>query len=157
MSVHRYPPNSLVGDYMRAGAGFLVTALPVVWLKPAAPIALMLTLIAIACGYLLYRTMDRQRAVVSFDEQGVMYQAFRGHAFAWESLSSMVLSYYALKRDRTDGWMQLTLKAGPRTIKVDSRLDGFVELVRYSSRAARMNSLPLNPITVANLRALRIL
>ena len=53
-------------------------------------------------------------------------------------------------------WMQLTLASQGDTLKIDSRLDGFVEIVERAAEAARDNDVPLSRITQANLRALEI-
>ncbi len=48
----------------------------------------------------------------------------------------MKLAYYSTRRDRRDGWMQLELRAGASTIRLDSRIDGFAELVERAALAA---------------------
>ncbi len=68
----------------------------------------------------------------------------------------MKLTYYAVRRSKKDSWMQLTLAAQGDMLKIDSRLDGFVEIVERAAEAARDNDVPLSRITQANLRALEI-
>ena len=69
----------------------------------------------------------------------------------------MKLSYFSTKRDRTDGWMQLTVgSAGGRTVKIDSSLDGFHDVVERAARAAETTGLTLSEATRANLRAMGI-
>jgi hypothetical protein len=68
----------------------------------------------------------------------------------------MKLSYYSTRRDGRGGWMQLKLRAGWSTLRVDSRVQGFPELVIASAKAAEMRGLPLDPATSANLQALGI-
>jgi hypothetical protein len=67
----------------------------------------------------------------------------------------MQLAYYAPRRARQDGWLQLTLRgpSGP-AIRVDSTLDGFDDVLRRATGAAARNELPLDPATEANLAAL---
>ena len=156
MSIHRYPPQSLTGDYVRAGLGLVLTGIPALVVKPAWPVAMMLMLVAALCAYFLFRTMDRHRTIMSYDEQGIVVKGFSGSAIGWDDVTDMALAYYSIRRDQREGWMQLTLKAGPRTIKIDSRMDGFVGVVRRAAQAAKSNGLLLNQITLANLRALRI-
>jgi hypothetical protein len=52
--------------------------------------------------------------------------------------------------------MQLKLGAGWSTLRVDSRVEGFSELVSASANAAEMRGLSLDPATLANLKALGI-
>lgn len=52
--------------------------------------------------------------------------------------------------------MQLELRAGRSTIRLDSRIDGFVRVVERATRAAEARGLPLSAATVANLEALGV-
>jgi hypothetical protein len=52
--------------------------------------------------------------------------------------------------------MQLQLRAGWSTLRVDSRIAGFPELVRASAKAAEMRGLWLDPATSVNLQALGV-
>jgi hypothetical protein len=52
--------------------------------------------------------------------------------------------------------MQLDLRAGKTRIKMDSRLDGFDDLVRRAAIVAAAQRLELAPATVSNLQALGI-
>ena len=74
----------------------------------------------------------------------------------WSKLDRMKLSYYSTRRDGRGGWMQLKLGAGWSTLRVDSRIEGFSELVSASAKAAEMRGLSLDPATLANLQALGI-
>jgi hypothetical protein len=74
----------------------------------------------------------------------------------WSKLDRMKLSYYSTRRDGRGGWMQLKLRAGWSTLRIDSRIQGFSELVLASAKAAEMRGLPLDPATSANLQALGI-
>ena len=69
----------------------------------------------------------------------------------------MKLSYFSTKRDRSDGWMQLSLgSTGSRTLRVDSALEGFYDIVERAARAAETAGLPLSVATLANLRSMGI-
>ena len=48
----------------------------------------------------------------------------------------MKLAYYSTRRDRRDGWMQLDLRSGWSSVRLDSRIEGFAELVERAARAA---------------------
>jgi hypothetical protein len=52
--------------------------------------------------------------------------------------------------------MQLELRSGWSTLRVDSGIIGFSELVTASAEAAAMRGLSLDPVTSANLQALGI-
>ena len=71
----------------------------------------------------------------------------------WSELDRMRLAYYSTRRDRSGGWMQLELRAGWASMRIDSRIEGFTELVKASARAAETRGLALDPATAANLEA----
>lgn len=156
MSVHRYPPQALFGDYIRAGLGLLLTVPPLLFLDPGTAIGIALTIVAAVCLFFVVRTVDRSRSVVSFDDEAITLASFRTSRVRWADLARMTLSYYTVKRDKSDGWMELTLKDAQATIKLDSRLSGFLAIVVKAAQVARERRIPLNQITLSNLKALKI-
>ena len=79
-----------------------------------------------------------------------------GRTVRWRELDGMALRFYATRRDRRDGWMQLKLKADGGTLALDSSLDGFSGIVQQALRAACANGVPLEARTLANLPGLGI-
>ncbi len=156
MSIHRYPPQSLFGDYIRAGLGLLLTVPPLMFFSPGTAIGIALFIVAGVCTFFVVRTLDRNRAIISVDDEAITLTSFHSARVAWTDLARMTLSYYAVKRDKADGWMELTLKDAKNTIKLDSRLEGFLVIVVKAARIARERRLPLNQITLSNLKALNI-
>ena len=81
-----------------------------------------------------------------------------GGLVEWSRIDRLKLSYFSTKRDRSGGWMQLTVgSAGGRAVKIDSSLDGFHDVVERAAYAAREVGLALSEATRANLRAMGIL
>ena len=157
MSIYRYPPQMLFGDYMRAGGGLVLTLLPLLVLQPSWFIGTALFLVAAVCAYFLYRTIERHRTIIAMDEDGIAVRAMRGPKhMAWKDVDEVKLTYYAVRRSKADSWMQLTISARSDSLKIDSRLEDFVEIVERAAEAARENNITLNRITVANLKALGI-
>ncbi|MFI4987396.1 MAG: hypothetical protein ACHQF3_08135 [Alphaproteobacteria bacterium] len=156
MTVHRYPPQALRGDYLRAGVGLVLT-LALAALAEGQPIATA----ALGGGALLFlafgiRTALRQRTAIAVLDEGISTSGGPCVNLAWRELSAIKLRYYATKRDRTGGWMQLTLAAGRRRLAIESSLDGFVELTGRAALAARAKGLALDTATENNLLALGI-
>jgi hypothetical protein len=52
--------------------------------------------------------------------------------------------------------MQLTLQSGRRRLRMDSRLDGFLEVAQRAADSAHANQLRLSPTTITNFGALKI-
>ena len=80
-----------------------------------------------------------------------------GTLVEWNRLDRLKLSYFSTKRDRSDGWMQLSVgSTGGRLIKVDSALEGFHDIVARAARAAEATGTPLSDATRANLKSMGI-
>jgi hypothetical protein len=80
-----------------------------------------------------------------------------GTLVEWGRIDRLKLSYFSTKRDRSDGWMQLSVgSTGGRTVRLDSSLDGFHDIVERAARAAQASGLPLSDATRANLKAMGI-
>jgi hypothetical protein len=157
---YRYPLRALGPDYAGAAAGlalsfgligFVELALPVAWIAAAA-----------GALFLVYfgRTVCRQLTQIELDESGIR---IRGPAvlplsgsIRWADLRLLRLDYYSTRRDGEGGWMQLRLGDAQRTIRIDSDVDGFAELVGAAARAAALRELALDGATLANLEVLHV-
>jgi hypothetical protein len=102
------------------------------------------------------RTALRQCTSIEVTETALQSTGLLQASIWWNKLDRMKLSYYSTRRDGRGGWMQLKLRAGWSTLRVDSRVQGFSELVIASAKAAEMRGFPLDPATSANLQALGI-
>ena len=95
---------------------------------------------------------------VRVDEDGIETRPGRGR-LRWSNLQAVKLRYFAVRRERERvrgqggrrGWMQFVLKGDGKTVRIDSRLDGFDEVLRRSAAAAA--SLRLDPVTQSNFEA----
>lgn len=157
MTVHRYPMPALVADYARAGAGLALTAGPLA-LVPAAPVVAWV-LAALAALFALFglRTLARQAGPVRCDDGGVTVGGPLGGTVPWAELGRMRLAFFATRRDRRQGWMQLRLgRARGRTVTIDSAIEGFDAIVRRATAAAAANGVTLDDTTRANLDAMGI-
>ena len=80
----------------------------------------------------------------------------RHSTIQWAELDQMRLAYYSTRRDRRSGWMQLDLGAGGAKVRLDSRIEGFDQVVRRAAAVASERGLALSEATWANLQALGI-
>lgn len=156
MSRHRYRGRALAADYVRAvtGAGAtggiaaFANALPI-WTYVFGGLALL---------FLVYgvRTAVRQFTTLECTETELSARGPRPVAIAWKDVRDVRLRYYSTRRDRSAGWLQLTV-AGPQgAIRLDSSLEGFEQVAARALRAASARGLQLRPDTVANARALEL-
>lgn len=156
MNEHRYPLRELGGDYVRAAAGLAATLGPLLFV-PASPVMMWL-LGGLAALFLAFgaRTALRQMTVVRVDEAGITAIGPLGATIAWEELGRLALAYYSTRRDRTRGWMQLSMKGRGRSLRLDSTIDGFRDIAAAAARAAALRGVALTPATIGNLAALGI-
>jgi hypothetical protein len=154
MTRHRYPTSAMLGDYLRAAAGF-VPATVILAAVPVGPVAAVV-LGGLATLFALFgvRTMLRHGARFEMSDSVLRTTGLLKASIVWEELDRMSLGYYSTRRDRRDGWMQLELRSGGSSIHIDSRIEGFGDLVKKSATAAERRSLPLDAATLANLAVL---
>jgi hypothetical protein len=156
MTSHAYPPSAMLGDYLRAAAGFVPTIAVLATLPVDTTAGIVLSGIASLFALFGIRTMLRHSSRLEMTESALRATGWRGASIVWEELDRMRLGYYSTRRDRRDGWMQLELRSGSSSINLDSRIEGFSELVERSARAAESRELSLDPATLANLAVLGV-
>jgi hypothetical protein len=150
----RYSRRALALDYAGSGAGAAVCAVLLLVASPAlVPGVLMAAAAALFLVYLT-RTVCRQLTHIELDEAGIRVRGPLGADIRWENLRSMRLDYYSTRSDREGGWMQLRLRDAGRTIRLDSDLEGFVELVRAVAEQAARRGVALDASSLGNLRAM---
>ena len=154
--VHRYPQKQINQDYVRGGAGLALTALPIAFLTLHTMFFWPLLAGAVLFAVYTVRTVLRQLTVFHSSEQGIAAHGPLASAIAWNDLADLRLRYFSTRRDRKDGWMQLTLRGGGQTMRLESPLIGFADIADRAADAARANGLPLNDATMNNLVALGI-
>lgn len=156
MTSHRYPSSALLGDYARAGIGIVLTAGPALAV-PTGSIGqyILLPLTAIFAVFAA-RTFWRQISVVELTQDGLSVTNPRPTRLTWDKVRDVRLRYYWTKSDRTGGWMQLTVVGEGATIRLDSALDGFIEIARRAAVAVAQNGLNVSPVTATNFGSLGI-
>ena len=139
MSRHHYPIGTLYSDYLRVAVGLALTLGPLLLLDLAAPIAWLLSALALLFVWFALRTGLRQLSVVELSPQGIAIRGPLGRSLAWDDLTRMKLAYYAprawsgaRRRDRQHergerdegqrGWLQLSLQ-GTRGRKIRVEFD----------------------------------
>jgi hypothetical protein len=153
----RYPRQTLWADYLRAAAGVVLCGVPLALLKVNPWLALILGAGFVLFGLFFVRTALRQRTRFVLAPDTLCADGPAGTVVEWSRLDRMKLSYSSTKRDRSDGWMQLTIGSGRgRAVKVDSSLDGFYDIVERAARAAETVGLQLSATTRVNLRSMGI-
>jgi len=154
--VLRYANNALLGDYGRSGIGLALTVPPLVLLDVHPVIGVVMGAMALLFAAFLVRTVERQLTGVSYDDVGVSLTGLRTLQIAWTDIKGLDLAYYSTRRDRSNGWMQITLRGPGTRLRLESTLDGFDGLVERAAMAAQANGIVLAETALENLGALGV-
>lgn len=151
----RYPVATLYADYLRAAFGLALTLGPLLLLDVASMVVAPLAALGLLFAWFGMRTVTRHLSRVELSGSAIAVRGPVCRDLLWGDLERMKLAYYAPRRSRDHGWLQLTLAgAGGRSIRLDSTLTGFDQVLGEASRAARARNLPLDSATRANLASL---
>ena len=153
MTEHRYPPSAMVSDYLVSGAGLALTVPPLAMFElPAVTVWLLAPM---SLGFAIHGlgVMRRQRTRVETDGDGLWFSPPR-RRIAWNEITRFRLAYFSTRRDGARGWMELKVASPAATLRVDSRLERFNELVGRAWSAASRCGVEPDPTTSANLEAL---
>jgi hypothetical protein len=122
-------------------------------LAPA--VAILLAILASLFAWFGLRTLARQRSWIELSPETIAIVGPVGRQLSWQALERLELAYFAPRRARREGWLQLTLR-GPdkRPMRLDSTLDGFDQVLQRALAAAAAKPLELDPTTQANLAAI---
>jgi len=156
MSKHRYPGAALTTDYLRGGAGFLLTGGPLLLAKPSPLMVYVLGGLAILFLLFGLRTALRHMTRFEMTDSRLSAAGPLGTTIRWASLEAVQLRYFSTRRDRTEGWMQLKLKSENGSMRLDSELSDFEAIAARAAVEAEHRGLDLNENTRANLATLGI-
>ena len=156
-SRHRYPARAVLLDYLYSGLGLLFTLGPLGLAASAGLAAWVLGGLGALFAVYGARTVLRHRTCLRLSEEGLVVESLLRRHLPWDRLTRCTLGYYSTRRHRDRGWMQLTLKAGRRSLRIDSQIEGFDRIVRRAVHAAAGSGIALDHTTQENLRALGII
>jgi hypothetical protein len=156
MSVHAYPRTAALGDLVRAGFGMSAAALPLAAITTGPAITVILLAVLALFAALGFRAALLLLTRFEIDETGITAVGPLNRAVSWRDLRTVELAYYSTRRDRSGGWLQLTLVGERCRVSVDSRLDGFRRLATIAADAACARNLTLDPATRSNLEAIGV-
>ena len=155
MTEYRYSPSAMVSDYLVSGGGLVLTMPPLVMFDLPALTNWILGLLSIGFAVHGLGVVRRQRIRVETDEDGLLFGPPR-RRIGWNKITRFGLSYFSTRRDGARGWMELKVSSPAATLRVDSRIDRFDELVGRAWSAASRCGVEPDLTTRANLEALGI-
>lgn len=153
---HAYPASAMVGDYLRSAAGLLPVGVIFATLPVGAVAAGVLGSFAAIFAAFGLRTALRHGTSVEMTDTELQARGLWRTAIRWDELDRLRLAYYSTRRDKRSGWMQLELGSRGARVRLDSRIEGFDQVVQRAAIVAAERGIPLNEATAANLQALGI-
>jgi hypothetical protein len=156
MTRHRYPTAAILADYARALLGLALTLVPLALIRLSAAVAAILAALALLFAVFAATTVKRQLESIELDADGIAARGPLSRRIAWSALDRVALRWFAPRRNRNSGFMQLVLKGDRRRIAIDSRIDGFEMIAAAAAAAAQARGLRLDDVTADNLAALGI-
>jgi hypothetical protein len=156
MTHHRHPNPSIVADYTRAGVGAFLTLVPLAAIPVTTIAGIILSSLSLLFIIFAGRTWIRSRTIVELSDESLAVTAMQHKKIPWQDVVSVELRYFATKRDRSHGWMQLKLKSNTTAIRLESTLEGFELITRQAARVASQRGLELSAATQENLRSLAL-
>ena len=154
MSEHRYTAAALTPDYVRAGAGILITAGLLALINPAPVLVYVMGALALLFALFAARTAIRHLTTIRLTSTGIRALGPFAAAIEWAELSKVELRYFSTRRDRTKGWMQLRLRGGRVGLRLESNLDAFESIAGRVIAEAGARGVGLDESTRANLAAI---
>lgn len=158
-SVHRYPRAAWLMDALCGATGLLVCAVLVTVVVPVGWFAYMLVACALLFTFYLFTVIGRCQSRIEMDADSLRVFATNKsprvrRCITWSALDLLELDYFCTRRDGRGGWLQLRLRAGACTVRLDSRLCGFERILARAVAAARKYGVALGAATASNLLAI---
>lgn len=153
----RYPPDVLKADGLRAifGLAVMLGLLGLAGMQAHPLVALPLLAGAGLFLWLGLRTLWRGGARFGLTDEGLRLQdGFFTILVPWDRITGVRLRYYSTKKDRSGGWMQLTLRVGRRGYSIESQLTGFDTIAARVAAMVVERGLPVDAVTKENFLSL---
>ena len=155
MNILYYPAARLWPDYLRSGLGLTVCLGLLLFAAPQSVIFALLTGLSLLFAWLGAITLWRQQIEIELDPSGITAHGWWGFgrrriAMPWSDITGIDLRFYSTRRDRSEGWLQLTIEGRNARLRVDSNLTGFPHLVRQALAAVDRNGISISASTRAN-------
>lgn len=166
MSEHRYETGGLRADALRAGVGLVLSTVLLIVVRENTVLVAILALVVLLFLVFGLRVWIRSGTVVDLADDAISARVLGLSGLSiftrdcvslqWQDLCMVRLRYFSTQRNQEAGWMELTLKARKKTLKLDSTIRGFHDIAERAAWAAKDGRLELSPATLSNFGALGI-
>jgi hypothetical protein len=154
MTEHSYPIHAVLGDYLRAIAGVGISIVPVVIVQSIPWVTYLFAAMIVLFVFYGGRTVVRHKSKIFVSEEGIAINLPQRQGIAWNELNGIRLRFFATKRSRSNGWMQLSLQGSGCKISIDSSISDFRDIATRATAAAGANGITLDEASAANMASL---
>ena len=159
MKVLRYPPKSLIGDYLRSAAGLGIGLVVLASAPPSMVVVVIFGGIFVLFAIFGLRTVQRHVTEVAVSNEGIACKDFRLRHIFWRDLERLKLRFYGARRrsprDKST-FLQLTLAGAGTSLTLESSIEEFELLAWRAAKAARDNAVTIDPTSAGNLLGIGI-
>ena len=156
ITTHNYSFKNIKGDYFRSLLGVFLCLCPYLLGGKMEGATLFFTGCSVLFVIYGIRTFIRQMIKVVLNENSLKVVIYRDSTLTWDDISQLSLSFFSLRRDGNEGWMQLCVKGAGKTMRFESSLSDFDVVVRRAIQVAVTNKITLSQSTLSNVEALNI-
>ncbi len=159
MSGYRFAVKPLRRDYIRAGIGLFLSGGGFLLASGGSIGEYVFGPIALVFLAFLIHTAIRHRTYYDLTVDGIQRSNGLGpikrtSTLAWRDLRRVSLRYFSTRRDRSEGWLQLTLVGSGTRFSLDSTLEGFDAVIAATAGAIREHGITVKATTAGNFAAL---
>lgn len=159
ITFYRYPPRSLVGDYLRSAGGVALGVFALMAAGASTWVVAIFGSVTAIFGYFGFRTMERQLLEVAVTPEGIYTKSLKHKEIPWQDLQVLKLRFFGTRRqvkNSSGGFMQLTLNGSRDKMQFESSIEGFSDIAWHAARALRQNNQSVDPTTAGNLLTLGV-
>lgn len=145
-----------MSDYARAIIGVGLCGFPLAAFSPAIVVAWILGgLTALFFSFGLH-TAWRQGLRFALGDAGLWRKApgLQPRLYEWANFNRLDLRFFPTRRDRSQGWLQLTLKGPGGKLRIESNLEDFDRLAQRAAHEAETRDWMISEGSRDNLDAL---
>jgi len=153
---YHYPARALRAGYALGATGALGATALLTFARPAPALGWVIGMIGLLFLVYFARIVVRQLSRIELDATEIGVRGPLGIAIRWDEVRAVRLNYYSTRQDRSGGWMEFVIDGPRRSIRIESTLEGFVELVGDAVGEVRQRGRDLDERTRVNLNALGI-
>ena len=147
----------MIGDILRGAFGAVIVFTPVVTLALHILMQIILVCLGVLFLWFALRNTIRLQTRIDVDETGITINGAGQRQLHWDELTNCHARYFSTRRDRSDGWLQLTLEGQNRNkVVLDSALMDFDQLAEHAAYHAHRMGYEIDVVTAENLTAIGV-